>query len=82
MTELHFQFCHKFRGYFFKDALFGGYRNNNGNFNNIGKNANFWSSTENDNNNAWNLNVNSDNQKANMNNNNKNNAFSVRLVKE
>jgi hypothetical protein len=27
-------------------ALPGGYRNNNGNFNNMGNNANFWSSTE------------------------------------
>ncbi|RQV99863.1 hypothetical protein EH223_20395 [candidate division KSB1 bacterium] len=35
-------------------ALPGGWRNNNnGNFNNLGNNANFWSSTENNSNNAW-----------------------------
>lgn len=66
---------------FHRYALFGGWRNNNGNFNNLGSNANVWSATENDNNNAWNLNVNSNNQKANLNNNYKTNALSVRLVK-
>ncbi len=62
-------------------ALFGGWRNNNGNFNNIGNNGNWWSSSENDTNNAWNLNMNSNNQNANMNNNNnKEWGFSVRCL--
>jgi uncharacterized protein (TIGR02145 family) len=41
----------------FISALPGGYRNNNGNYNNMGNNANFWSSTENNNDNAWNRNL-------------------------
>jgi hypothetical protein len=61
-------------------ALFGGWRNNNGNFNNIGNNGNWWSSSENDTNNAWNLNMNSNNQNANMNNNNKELGLSVRCL--
>ena len=39
-------------------ALPGGYRNNNGTFNNIGNNGNWWSSTENNTTNAWNRNLN------------------------
>jgi len=34
-------------------VLPGGYRNNDGSFNNIKNNAFYWSATENDNNNAW-----------------------------
>jgi len=34
-------------------ALPGGYRNNNGTYNNIGNNGNWWSATENNSNNAW-----------------------------
>ena len=51
-------------------------------FNNVGSNGNYWSSSLNtDNpNNAWNLNFNSTN--GNMNNNNRNNGFSVRPVTE
>jgi uncharacterized protein (TIGR02145 family) len=63
-------------------ALPGGYRNNNGNFNNMGNNANFWSSTENNSNNAWNRNLNYNNSQVNRNNNNKQNGFSVRCVRD
>ncbi|OVE79377.1 hypothetical protein BVY01_02755 [bacterium I07] len=63
-------------------ALPGGYRNNNGSFNNIGNNANFWSSTENNNNNAWNRKLNYNNSEVNRNNNNKQNGFSVRCVRD
>ena len=63
-------------------ALPGGYRNNNGNFNNKGNNANFWSSTENNNNNAWKRNLNYNNSDVNRNNNNKQNGFSVRCVRD
>lgn len=51
---------------------------NNGNFNNVGSNANFWSATENNASNANNWNVNAGN--ANLNNNNKNNGFAVRCL--
>ncbi|MCF8233562.1 MAG: hypothetical protein K9G67_00065 [Bacteroidales bacterium] len=61
-------------------ALPGGNRNNNGNFNNIEKNANFWSSTENGTN-AWNRNLNYNNDEVNRNNNNQENGFSVRCLK-
>jgi len=63
-------------------ALPGGYRNNNGNFNNIGNYANFWSSTENNSNNAWNRNVNYNNSEVNRNNNNKKNGFSIRCIRD
>lgn len=61
-------------------ALPAGNRNNDGNFNNSGNNANFWSASENNDNNAYNLNLNYNNDNANLNNNNKNNAYSVRCV--
>ena len=63
-------------------VLPGGYRNNNGNFNNMGNNANFWSSTENNSNNAWNRKLNYNNSDVNRNNNNKQNGFSVRCVRD
>jgi|TARA_B100001964_G_C14225134_1_gene597252 hypothetical protein len=63
-------------------ALPGGYRNNNGNYNNMGNNSYFWSSTENNSNNAWNRNLNYNNSDANRNNNNKKNGFSVRCVRD
>ena len=66
----------------FISALPGGYRNNNGNYNNMGSNANFWSATENNSNNAWNRNLNYNNSKVNRNNNNKQNGFSVRCVRD
>lgn len=63
-------------------GLPGGNRNNNGNFNNIGNNGNWWSATENNSNNAWNRNLNYNNTKFNRNNNNKENGFSVRCVRD
>ncbi len=66
----------------FISALPGGYRNNNGNFNNLGNNANFGSSTENNTNNAWNRNLNYNNSDVNRNNNNKQNGFSIRLIRD
>ena len=62
-------------------ALLAGNRNNNdGGFNNLGNNANFWSSTENDATNANNLNLNNDNSNINL--NDKNNGFSVRCLED
>ncbi len=63
-------------------AFPGGVRNNNGNYNNIGKNGNFWSASENNNNNAWNRGLNYDNSDVNRNNNNKKNGFSIRCVRD
>lgn len=63
-------------------GLPAGYRNNNGTFNNIGNNANFWSASENNTNNAWNRNLNYNNSDINRNNNNKENGFSVRCVRD
>lgn len=64
-------------------ALPGGYRNNNGTFNNVGNNGNWWSSTENNTNNAWNRKLNYNNSDVNRNNNNnKNNGFSVRCLRD
>ena len=61
-------------------ALPGGYRNNNGNYNNMGNNGYFWSSTANNSNNAWNRKLNYNNSEVNRNNNNKRNGFSVRCL--
>jgi len=62
-------------------ALPGGNRNNNnGTFNNVGNNGNWWSSTQDDATNAWNRNMNYDNGNVNR-NNNKKNGFSVRCVR-
>ena len=63
-------------------ALPGGYRNNNGNFNNQGNNGNWWSATENDASNAYNRNLNCNNENLNRNNNNKGCGFSVRLLRD
>jgi len=63
-------------------ALPGGNRNNNGTFNNIGNNGNWWSATENDATNAWNRNLNYNNINVNRNNNNKKYGFSVRCVRD
>lgn len=62
-------------------ALPGGNRNNNGNFNNVGNNAYFWSSSPNGSN-AWNRKLNSGNDNVNRNNNNQRNGFSVRCVRD
>jgi hypothetical protein len=75
-TPLEMQISH---GFFFFP---GGYRNNNGTYNNIGNNGNWWSSAENDSNNAWNRKLNYNNSNVNRNNNNKQNGFSVRCVRD
>ncbi len=61
-----------------KDVPASGYRDCNGNVNNVGSNGNYWSSTPNGSDNAWNLNFNSGG--VNINNNNRCNGLSVRLV--
>jgi hypothetical protein len=61
-------------------ALPGGNGNPNGDFNNVGKNGNWWSGTENNADNAWNRNMNSDNENVNRNNNDKRNLLSVRCA--
>jgi RNA-directed DNA polymerase len=66
----------------FISGLPGGNRNSNGNFNNLGNNGNWWSSTENSSTNAWNRNLNYNNANANRNNNNKELGFSVRCVRD
>jgi uncharacterized protein (TIGR02145 family) len=63
-------------------GLPGGYRNNNGNYNNIGNNGNWWSASENSTTNAWNRNLNYNNGNVNRNNNNKQNGFSVRCLRD
>ena len=63
-------------------VLPAGYRNNDGNFNNQGNNANLWSASENNSNNAYNQNFNNDNANVNQNNNNKNNGFSLRCLQD
>ncbi|NLP23769.1 MAG: hypothetical protein GX382_04470 [Syntrophomonadaceae bacterium] len=63
-------------------ALPGGNRNNNGTFNNIGNNGNWWSATENNATNAWNRNMNYNNSNVNRNNNNKEVGFSVRCLRD
>ena len=60
----------------------GGYRNNNGIFNNIGKNGAWWSSSENNTNNAWNRDLNYNNGNVNRNNNNKPSGLSVRCLRD
>ena len=63
-------------------GLPGGYRNNNGTFNNITVLGIWWSSSENNTNNAWNRNLNYNNGNLNRNNNNKQNGFSVRCLRD
>ncbi|MCD4697295.1 MAG: fibrobacter succinogenes major paralogous domain-containing protein [Bacteroidales bacterium] len=63
-------------------ALPGGYRNNNGTFNNLGNNGYWWSSAENSSTNAWKRNMNYNNGNVNRNNNNKTNGFSVRCLRD
>lgn len=61
--------------FFFLPAA--GLRNNNGAFNNVGTNGNYWSATINGTN-AYNLNFNSTG--SNVNNNNRSNGMSVRCL--
>jgi len=68
------------KGLLLFSALPGGYRNNDGTFNNQSNNGNWWSATENDASNAWNRNLNYNNE--NLNNNNKSWGFSVRLLRD
>lgn len=60
----------------------GGYRNNNGDYNNMGNNGNWWSSTQNDSNNAWNRKLNYNNTNVNRNNNNTQNGWGVRCLRD
>jgi uncharacterized protein (TIGR02145 family) len=69
-------------GYFTQHALPGGYRNSDGSFNNVGKNANFWSSSANGSENAWNRNLNYNNGEVNRNNWNRTNGYSVRCLQD
>jgi hypothetical protein len=63
-------------------VLPAGYRNNGGNFNNRGNNANFWSSSAYSSTNAWRRNFNYDNATVNRNNTNRSNGYSVRCIRD
>lgn len=65
-----------------RSGLLSGNRNNNGTFNNIGNNGNWWSSKENGTNRAWNRSLNYNNGNVNRINNDKNNGFSVRCLRD
>ena len=62
-------------------GLPGGYRNNNGNYNNIGDVGNWWSSTESTTSHAWNRDLDYQYEDAYRGNYNKRFGFSVRLIK-
>ncbi len=63
-------------------GLPGGNRNNNGTFNNIGKNGNWWSSTENNTNNAWYRDLLYSKGSVGRDDLNKTNGFSVRCLRD
>jgi uncharacterized protein (TIGR02145 family) len=63
-------------------GLPGGNRNNNGTFNNIGNNGNWWSSTENNTPNAWYRNLNYNNGSLFRFSNPKQAGFSVRCLRD
>jgi len=63
-------------------ALPGGNRNIDGSFNNVGKNGNWWTASENGSGNAYNRNMNYDKDNVNENNNDKGNGFSVRCLQD
>ena len=63
-------------------ALPGGNRWNDGDFNNVGNNGNWWSATENDAGNAHNRNMNYNNENVNSNWNNKSHGLSVRCARD
>ena len=62
-------------------ALPGGSRDNNGNFNNIGQDGNWWSSSENDANSSWYRNMNYNVSSIDRNYYSKANGLSVRCIK-
>ena len=62
-------------------ALPGGSRDNNGNFNNIGQDGNWWSSSENDANSSWYRNMNFNVSSIDRNYYSKANGVSVRCIK-
>lgn len=62
-------------------ALPGGSRDNNGNFNNIGQDGNWWSSSENDANSSWYRNMNFNVSSIDRNYYSKANGLSVRCIK-
>lgn len=64
------------------NALFGGYRANDGNFYNIGNYATFWSSSEDSEDLAWECNVDSSYKRAYLGYNFENYGYSVRCVKD
>jgi uncharacterized protein (TIGR02145 family) len=64
------------------NALFGGWRNDNGNFANVGKDTYFWSKSEYEDENAGYLLVRSGYKKAYLDSNYKTIGFSVRLLKD
>ncbi len=61
-------------------VLPAGYRGANGSFNNVGDNANFWSSSENNLGNSWSRNLNYNNTRVNVLDNNQANRFLVRCL--
>ena len=68
---------------FARTAFPGGYRNNNnGNYNNIGSNGYFWSSSENDSNYAWKRKLNYNDSEVNRYGGSKKYGYSVRCVRD
>ena len=63
-------------------GLPGGYRNTNGNFNAIGANGGWWSSSEDGTSNAWFRDLNNNYGNVNRYTNNKQNGFSVRCLRD
>ncbi len=64
------------------NAYLGGWRSVGGYFGGLGKDANFWSSSDGDDISAWGISVKNDNQTAEMIFGTKVTAFSVRLIKD
>ena len=63
-------------------ALPGGYRNNNGNYNNQGNNGYFWSSTENNSDTAWYRVLHYNYSDVSRSSSNKRYGFSLRCVRD
>jgi hypothetical protein len=66
---------------FYVRGVLAGNFNTTGAFNNLGSNANFWSSLQSGSTAAWNRELNSGNTTVNRNTNNQTNGFSVRCLK-